>query len=101
MQGNSPTICAVIPCVSKKELIRPKKEFYITDFNYKELLYSLLTASKFPSRFHRDRIICGQEWIRTTEVVDSGFTVRPIWPLWNLSEPENSEPVEGFEPPTS
>jgi len=27
---------------------------------------------------------CGQEWIRTTEVVDSGFTVRPIWPLWNL-----------------
>ena len=26
----------------------------------------------------------GQEWIRTTEVVDSGFTVRPIWPLWNL-----------------
>ena len=28
----------------------------------------------------------GQEWIRTTEVVDSGFTVRPIWPLWNLPE---------------
>ena len=26
----------------------------------------------------------GQEWIRTTEVEDSGFTVRPIWPLWNL-----------------
>ena len=26
----------------------------------------------------------GQERIRTSEVVDSGFTVRPIWPLWNL-----------------
>jgi hypothetical protein len=27
---------------------------------------------------------CGQDRIRTYEVVDSGFTVRPIWPLWNL-----------------
>jgi len=25
---------------------------------------------------------CGQWWIRTTEVEDSGFTVRSIWPLW-------------------
>ena len=32
---------------------------------------------------------CGQEWIRTTEVEDSGFTVRPIWPLWNLPVNDN------------
>jgi hypothetical protein len=32
---------------------------------------------------HHDRQ-CGQERIRTSEVEDSGFTVRPIWPLWNL-----------------
>ena len=30
------------------------------------------------------KMVRGQEWIRTTEVEDSGFTVRPIWPLWNL-----------------
>ena len=32
----------------------------------------------------------GQEWIRTTEVEDSGFTVRSIWPLWNLPGINNS-----------
>ena len=26
----------------------------------------------------------GQRGIRTPEVVDKGFTVPPIWPLWNL-----------------
>gem|GEM_PF-6198916 len=26
--------------------------------------------------------LSGQWWIRTTEVEDSGFTVRSIWPLW-------------------
>lgn len=39
---------------------------------------------------------------------DSGFTVRPIWPLWNLpllktspgSSRSSLEPAEGFEPPT-
>jgi hypothetical protein len=32
---------------------------------------------------------------------DSGFTVRPIWPLWKLPFLSYIEPVEGFEPPTS
>jgi hypothetical protein len=37
----------------------------------------------------------GQEWIRTTEVEDSGFTVRPIWPLWNLPISLNQRAREG------
>ena len=30
---------------------------------------------------------------------DSGFTVRPIWPLWNLP-PYYREPLVGIEPTT-
>ena len=30
------------------------------------------------------RCYSGQDRIRTYEDVVSGFTVRPIWPLWNL-----------------
>ena len=35
--------------------------------------------------FRLSKIKCsgGRRWIRTTEVVDSRFTVCPIWPLWN------------------
>ena len=29
--------------------------------------------------------IGGGEWIRTTESVANGFTVRPLWPLGNSS----------------
>ena len=43
----------------------------------------------------------GQGWIRTTEVADSGFTVRPIWPLWNLPmRYKVVELVTGIEPAT-
>ena len=41
----------------------------------------------------------GQEWIRTTEVVDSGFTVRPIWPLWNLPNQHSHLSTKGYNTP--
>ena len=43
--------------------------------------------------------LSGRRWIRTTEVVDSRFTVCPIWPLWNT--PEKCFALQdGLEPTT-
>jgi hypothetical protein len=42
---------------------------------------------------------CGQERSRTSEVEDSGFTVRPIWPLWNLPEKKHDRASGGIRTP--
>lgn len=44
----------------------------------------------------------GPEWIRTTEARSKGFTVLPIWPLWNRPKfcDKLMEPPIGFEPMT-
>ena len=47
----------------------------------------------------------GGRWIRTTEVIDSRFTVCPLWPLGNspifrMLCCGKMELVDGFEPPT-
>ena len=39
----------------------------------------------------------GRGWIRTTEDIVDGFTVRSIWPLWNSPK---MELVVGIEPTT-
>ncbi len=49
--------------------------------------------------------IGGGRWIRTTEVIDSRFTVCPLWPLGNspifrMLCCGKMELVDGFEPPT-
>ena len=46
----------------------------------------------------------GGDWIRTSESVANGFTVRPLWPTRELlhicSSKESLELVRGLEPPT-
>lgn len=41
----------------------------------------------------------GQRGIRTPEVVDKGFTVPPIWPLWNLPEKRKKYKIENTKLP--
>ena len=78
------------------------KTIPITTWVLQHIVYTSLTTRVPPSCFIRLSLvrqlyIGGQGWIRTTEVADSGFTVRPIWPLWNLPMLR----AVGFEPTIS
>ena len=76
------------------ELSRPKTSASKTDvstnftiwaFYLKNYELDLLSSQYF--RF----IYGGQRGIRTHESEASGFTVHPIWPLWNLPRNKNHE----------
>ena len=46
------------------------------------------------------RIYGGGDWIRTSEVTDNGFTVRPLWPTREPLHILLLELARGLEPPT-
>ena len=67
------------------------------------MLAGVIDITKIPNTFVFG--IGGGRWIRTTEVIDSRFTVCPLWPLGNspifrMLCCGKMELVDGFEPPT-